>query len=324
MDCFDDAYEGGTHVSPELSLLTSLILDCRSGQRVFTYGEYLAPTVSRLAQTEGLGSIHFQTPRHMAAREAGLLGLLQGGVNLRVVPGEPLMAPLLSDAKSLQKFDRLLLEPPFGKRLSEKEVAHLNKDPLHRFRHGAGLHRNTRELALAQHALDALDLGGVATLFAPVGVLFRGGLEGEMRRSLIEADVVEAIIALPAGAAVGTNIETALLKLTRHKPAAKRGQVMVVVVPAAARGATPLSHEVIEQVRTVVEDWGTRVPFARVVSIKEMREQQFVLQPARFVDDFEPPPTVNWPESLERLRYLDENAANHASIVDELLEFVPR
>jgi type I restriction enzyme M protein len=43
----------------------------------------------------------------------------------------------------------------------------------------------------------------------PHGVLFRGGQEGEIRKGILEDDLVEAVIGLPSGLFYGTGIPAA-------------------------------------------------------------------------------------------------------------------
>lgn len=322
---FDNPSRGeGSHIHPSISTLTALVLNPGPNDRVLVASEGFTPTVSRLLAHHDVKVLHFQAKNEQARREATLLGLLLPEASVEPVEGEPLLRPLTNTAGELQRFDRQCLEPPMGLKLGARDVDRLNEDAFNRFRFGNGLHRNTRALALAQHAIATLEPGGCATLLAAAGVLFRGGREGDMRRALIEADAVEAIIALPGGAVEGSMVETVLLKLVAHKPAARRGQVLFVNVPSPeARDEPALSHAVINQIRTAIETWSGRPRFARVVTIDEMAEQGFVLQPIRFIDDFAPPPPLDWDKERAHLAIVEEAAQAHAADVDELLDNPP-
>ena len=58
----------------------------------------------------------------------------------------------------------------------------------------------------------------------PHGVLFRGGQEGEIRKGILEDDLVEAVIGLPSGLFYGTGIPAALIIINKSKSAERKGR----------------------------------------------------------------------------------------------------
>ncbi len=322
---FDDPRRGdGAHVTEDVARLTVRVLDAGSEDRVMVATEGLSPTLPQLLDSLGDAGLVFQAASEGVRREAAFLGILQQDGSVDPAEGEPLMHPLTVASGELRRFERICLEPPMGLRLRPREVEHLQDDVHNRFRFGSGLHQNTRELALAQHAMAALAEGGAATLLAPIGILFRGGREGDMRRALIEADAIEMVVALPSGTIEGTGIQTVLVKLVADKLPERRGQVLFVNVDAPeSRGTSPLTDEAIEQIQRCAKEWTGHPRFARVVTSAEMAEADFVLQPNRFIDDFEPPPPIDWDLTRKRLAALEESARTHAEEVDDLLANPP-
>ena len=59
--------------------------------------------------------------------------------------------------------------------------------------------------------ISSLNNEGVMGVVVPHGVLFRGGAEGEIRKGILESDLVEAVIGLPSALFYGTGIPAALL-----------------------------------------------------------------------------------------------------------------
>ena len=53
----------------------------------------------------------------------------------------------------------------------------------------------------------------------PHGVLFRGGAEGKIRQGILEEDLLEAVIGLPANLFYGAGIPVCILILNRNKNA---------------------------------------------------------------------------------------------------------
>ena len=76
-------------------------------------------------------------------------------------------------------------------------------DGFGRYRYGVPP-KDAGDLAFVQHMIASLNRGGVMGVVVPHGVLFRGGQEGEIRKGILENDLIEAVIDLPAGLFYGT------------------------------------------------------------------------------------------------------------------------
>ncbi|KFZ32187.1 hypothetical protein JS44_15290 [Anoxybacillus flavithermus] len=63
---------------------------------------------------------------------------------------------------------------------------------------------------------------GKAGVVMPHGVLFRGGAEGKIRQGILEEDLIEAIIGLPANLFYGTGIPACILIINKTKKSIKR------------------------------------------------------------------------------------------------------
>jgi hypothetical protein len=64
---------------------------------------------------------------------------------------------------------------------------------------------------------------GTAVILMTKGPLFRGSSELEVRRGLVEADIVDAVIGLPSGLLAGTSIPSCILVLRRDRPKKRAG-----------------------------------------------------------------------------------------------------
>ncbi|MCF7750281.1 SAM-dependent methyltransferase [Bacillus subtilis subsp. subtilis] len=171
----------------------------------------------------------------MAWACARLRLLLHGEDNHAVHAGTPLLHDTLVDANGqLRCFHVQLARPAFALGwLPERGM----RDPHRRYVHGLPP-RQWGHLALLQHMLKAMHphTGRVA-LVVPHGVLFRDGEEAQIRRSLLDANLIEAVIGLPERLFAGSPVSTALLVLRavrnddavlfvdarRLQPAARRG-----------------------------------------------------------------------------------------------------
>ncbi|WP_419848857.1 type I restriction-modification system subunit M [Candidatus Poriferisocius sp.] len=137
-----------------------------------------------------------------------------------------------------ERFDYLLANPPFG--VEWKMVADKVKDEhaIQGFagRFGAGLPRiNDGSFLFLQHMIDKMkrrDEGGARLAIVFNGSpLFTGGAgsgESEIRRWIIESDMLEAVVALPDQLFYNTGIATYIWVVTNRKAPPRRGKVQLV------------------------------------------------------------------------------------------------
>ena len=137
-----------------------------------------------------------------------------------------------------ERFDYLLANPPFG--VEWKMVAEAVKDEhaTQGFagRFGAGLPRiNDGSFLFLQHMISKMkrvDEGGtrLAIVFngSPLFTGSAGSGESEIRRWIIESDMLEAVVALPDQLFYNTGISTYIWVVTNRKSQARRGKVQLV------------------------------------------------------------------------------------------------
>lgn len=145
---------------------------------------------------------------------------------------------LSRDAFAGERFHYCLANPPFGKKWEKDQKAvedeHEEKGFLGRF--GPGLPRiNDGSMLFLLHLASKLELpgkgGGRAAIVLSGSPLFNGGAgsgESEIRRWLLENDLVEAIVALPTEIFFRTGIGTYLWLLSNKKPKHRRHKVQLI------------------------------------------------------------------------------------------------
>jgi type I restriction enzyme M protein len=148
-----------------------------------------------------------------------------------------------------ERFHYCLSNPPFGKKW-EKDKSAVEREhkqgALGRF--GPGLPRiNDGSMLFLMHLASKLELpkngGGRAAIVLSGSPLFNGGAgsgESEIRRWLLENDLVEAIVALPTDIFFRTNIATYLWILSNKKTENRKGKVQLI---NATSLWTPIKNE---------------------------------------------------------------------------------
>jgi type I restriction enzyme M protein len=169
------------------------------------------------------------------------------GMLLRQLPTDPgrdlsknikLGSTLSNDQFAGERFHYCLSNPPFGKKW-EKDAAAVNKEHREKGyygRFGPGLPRiNDGSMLFLLHLASKLERpekgGGRAAIVLSGSPLFNGGAgsgESEIRRWLLEQDLVDAIIALPTEIFFRTGIGTYLWILSNKKPEGRRHHVQLI------------------------------------------------------------------------------------------------
>ena len=145
---------------------------------------------------------------------------------------------LSDDGFPQERFDYLLSNPPFGvewKRV-EKEVRREHEQKGHNGRFGPGLPRiSDGSLLFLLHLLSKMrplrDGGSRLGIVLNGSPLFTGGAgsgESEIRRYVLENDLLEAIVALPVDMFYNTGISTYIWILTNRKPERRKGKVQLI------------------------------------------------------------------------------------------------
>ncbi|MBB1162683.1 type I restriction-modification system subunit M [Aquariibacter albus] len=145
---------------------------------------------------------------------------------------------LSDDGHGGRKFDYMLSNPPFGVEWKkvEKQVRQEHEQKGFDGRFGPGLPRvSDGSMLFLMHLLSkmrpAADGGSRFGIVLNGSPLFTGGAgsgESEIRRYVLENDLVEAIVALPTDMFYNTGISTYVWVLSNRKPADRKGYVQLI------------------------------------------------------------------------------------------------
>jgi type I restriction enzyme M protein len=160
--------------------------------------------------------------------------LIKGQAIENIAPGNTLS----EDGHPVRTFDYMLSNPPFGVEWKkvEKQVRAEHEQKGFDGRFGPGLPRvSDGSLLFLMHLLSKmrpLNEGGCRFGIVLNGSpLFTGGAgsgESEIRRYVLENDLVEAIVALPTDMFYNTGINTYVWIISNRKPEARRGKVQLI------------------------------------------------------------------------------------------------
>ena len=252
---------------------------------------------------------------------------LHGVDDARIWQGDTLSNPQNIEDDKLMKFQVVVANPPFsldkwdsgflsnagldakGKK-QEKMTATM--DQWKRFDWGVPP-SSKGDYAFVLHMLHSLDAeNGRMAVVLPHGVLFRGASEGKIRKQLVEMNLLDAVIGLPANLFYGTGIPACILVFKKNRT---RREVLFIDASGDGNFEKGKNQNILRQcdIDRIVGTYEARQTvdkYSYLASFDEIRENDFNLNIPRYVDTFE----------KEELVDIDEVKQNIASIEAELAQ----
>jgi len=256
------------------------LLDPKPGERIYdpTCGTG-GMLISALAEVKRNGGEHRtiklfgQERNHMTASIARMNLVLHGVRDSEIVRGDTLAAPAFIENDQLRTFDVVLANPPYSIKQWNREA--WMSDPWGRNFLGTPP-QGRADYAFFQHILKSLDprSGRCAILF-PHGVLFRKE-EAELRRKLVEADLVECVLGLGPNLFYNSPMEACVVICRTSKPKKRRGKVLLIDAVnevARERAMSFLRPEHQARIEGAYAAFADEEGFAKVVTLGEIGVQ---------------------------------------------------
>ncbi len=199
---------------------------------------------------------------------------LHGIEDFRIERGDTLAEPKLVEGDSLQRFDVVLANPPYSIKQWNREA--FAADPWGRNVFGVPP-QGRADYAFQQHILQSLKpkTGRCAVLW-PHGVLFRQE-EADMRRKLIEADLIECVLGLGPNLFYNSPMEACVVVCRTQKPKARRGKILFINAVnevTRERAQSFLTDEHLQRVVRAYQEFKDEPGFTSVVPIEEIRAKE--------------------------------------------------
>ncbi|HDY67117.1 MAG TPA: type I restriction-modification system subunit M [Candidatus Scalindua sp.] len=211
--------------------------------------------------------------------------------NARIEWCNTISSPKLLEENNLTKFNIVVANPPFSLDKWGADVA--EKDRYQRFWRGIPP-KSKGDYAFISHMVHiALEKEGKVGVIAPHGVLFRGSSEGKIRQKLIEENLLEAVIGLPANLFYGTGIPTVILIFNKGK---KTKDVLFIDASREYQDAKNQNYLRLQDIQKIVKTYKTFKTidkYAYRATFDEIKDAEFNLNIPRYVDTFEEEEEIN-------------------------------
>ncbi len=207
-----------------------------------------------------------------------------------------------------EKFEAVVANPPYSAKWSA-DPSFLDDERFSNY--GKLAPKSKADFAFIQHMIYHLDDNGTMAVVLPHGVLFRGAAEGVIRKYLIEEkNYLDAIIGLPANLFFGTSIPTAILVFKKCRE--KDENVLFIDASQSFEKGKNQNHLSDEDVNKIVETYLKREDiekYSHVVTLDEIKENDYNLNIPRYVDTFEEEEPVDLVAVQQEIKAVDEEIA---------------
>lgn len=210
---------------------------------------------------------------------------LHGIEEFSIVRGDTLTNPAFLHHDRLKTFHVILANPPYSIKAWDRKS--FENDPYGRNIWGTPP-QGCADYAFQQHIHKSLDpKNGRSISLWPHGVLFRDA-EADMRRKMIENDLVECVIGLGPNLFYNSPMEACLLITTTNKATSKKGKVLIVNAVKEVKqdkNIGYLEQKHIDSVHQAYVDFKDKDGFCKVVGIEEILQNKASLNVAQYVSN---------------------------------------
>lgn len=210
---------------------------------------------------------------------------MHGIEEFSIVRGDTLAQPAFLENDALKTFNVILANPPYSIKSWDQKA--FTNDPFGRNLWGTPP-QGCADYAFQQHIQKSLDAdNGRSISLWPHGILFRDA-EADMRRKMIQDDLVECVIGLGPNLFYNSPMEACLLITTTKKSKEKQGKVLIINAVKEVKqdkNIAFLEQRHIDKIFNAYKEFKDIEDFAKVISIEEVLENKGSLNIAQYLSN---------------------------------------
>lgn len=185
------------------------------------------------------------------------------------------------------KFDAVVANPPYSQNWDIKSI---DREKDTRFKGYGVAPASKADYAFVLHGLYHLAKTGTMAIVLPHGVLFRGASEGKIRKNIIDENLLDAVIGLPANLFYGTSIPTCVLVFKGREARGENKGILFIDASndfEKGKNQNKLSPANIDKIIEAIRERKDIEKYAHVATLNEIKENDYNLNIPRYVDTFE-------------------------------------
>ncbi|PSM51320.1 type I restriction-modification system subunit M [Campylobacter blaseri] len=231
--------------------------------------------------------------------------------------GDTIGNPLHLENDHLMKFDVVVANPPFS--LDKWGAENAQNDKYKRFERGIPP-KSKGDYAFVLHMLASLNENGKMAVVLPHGVLFRGSSEGKIRQKLLDENLLDGVIGLPANLFYGTSIPTCIMVFKKNR---KNKDVFFIDASKEfekEKNQNKLSDEIIEKISQTYQNRKNVDKYAYLASLDEIQENDYNLNIPRYVDTYEEEEEIDIEQTKQNIANLENELKDIKNQMNEYLK----
>jgi type I restriction enzyme M protein len=301
---------GEFYTPPEVSTLLARLLDPQPGERICDpacgSGSLLIKCVNEVGSDDY--AVYAQEVNG-STWALCMMNMFLHTINVtqaNIKWNDTLKNPQLLENGGLMRFNVVVANPPFS--LDKWGAENADNDPYNRFHRGTPP-KSKGDYAFITHMIETTfsepSHNGRMGVIVPHGVLFRGSSEGKIRKQLIDENLLDAVIGLPASLFYGTGIPAAILIFKRN-----RSDDKVLFIDASREYAEDSNQNKLrpQDLDKILDTYKTREfvdKYAYLAERDEIRENDYNLNIPRYVDTFEEEEPIDIAQVQREIEGLD-------------------
>ena len=210
---------------------------------------------------------------------------LHGVKEFTIRTGNTLSEPALLERDRLKTFDIVVANPPYS-------ISNWDRDAFSTDKYGRNFlgtpPQGRADYAFIQHILKSMDpVTGRCAILLPHGVLFRDE-EDEMRKKLVESDLIEAIIGLGKNLFYNSPMEACILVCRSKKTVERKGKIIFINAKhevTRKNAESFLEDKHIDKITAAFDGFEAVSGFAYVSGSDEIKQKNYKLSIALYVDN---------------------------------------
>ena len=300
----DAGKKGGEFFTPsQVSKLVAELVDPKENERIYDptcgSGGLLLKSYNKVPSHKV--AVYGQEVNNQTWALCKMNMFLHGVDDAVIWQGDTLANPQNIKNDKLMKFQCVVANPPFSldkwdsgflSRIDGddkgKEKMNASLDPYNRFEWGVPP-TSKGDYAFVLHMLHSLDETGRMAVVLPHGVLFRGASEGRIRKEIIEFNLLDAVIGLPANLFYGTGIPACILVFKKNR---NRNDVLFIDASGDGNFEKGKNQNILRDsdIERIIDTYRKREAvdkYSYVAEKSEIVENDYNLNIPRYVDTFE-------------------------------------
>jgi len=236
-------------------------------------------------------TIYGQEMDNATAALAKMNMILHDNPTAEIWQDNTLSSPHFKDRdRSLKTFDFVVANPPFSNKAWSNGFDPYN-DEYNRFQDGVPPKKNG-DYAFLLHLIRSLKSNGKGAIILPHGVLFRGNVEGNIRKNIIRRGYIKGIIGLPSNLFYGTGIPACIIILDKENAPGRTGIFIIDASKGFMKDGNKnrLRHQDIRKIVDVFNRQLEIPKYSRIVPFSEISDTKndYNLNIPRYIDSTEP------------------------------------